>query len=80
MNMLTKLVMGAMGALRPQPALGQALDVLSTLLWAADGVNRSDGGRTAPSAMGAKEVQVYVALPRWVTRRADEEAASSPRG
>lgn len=98
MSTLTKLVLGAMGALRPQPALGQAersialppqkqltlplmealgqrrssrefqktplpMDVLSTLLWAADGVNRDDGGRTAPSAMGAKEVQVYVALP-----------------
>lgn len=104
MNMLTKLVMGAMGALRPQPVLDHAepclalpppqralevplmqalgrrssrrvfdrrplpLDVLSTVLWAADGVNRPDGGRTAPSAMGAKEVQVYVALPQGAYR------------
>jgi nitroreductase len=37
--------------------------MLSSLLWAADGVNRADGGRTAPSAMNAQEIDVYVALP-----------------
>ncbi len=39
------------------------LPVLSALLWAAYGVNRRDGGRTAPSALNAQEVDVYVALP-----------------
>ena len=39
------------------------LTLLSSLLWAANGVNRSDGGRTAPSAMNAQEIDVYVALP-----------------
>jgi nitroreductase len=39
------------------------LPMLSSLLWAADGLNRSDGGRTAPSAMNAQEINVYVALP-----------------
>lgn len=39
------------------------LPMLSTLLWAANGTNRSDGGRTAPSAMNAQEIDVYVALP-----------------
>ena len=39
------------------------LPMLSNLLWAADGVNRSGGGRTAPSAMNAQEIDVYVALP-----------------
>jgi len=40
------------------------LPVLSSLLWAAFGVNRpDDGGRTAPSAIDAQEVDVYVALP-----------------
>lgn len=35
---------------------------LSELLWAAFGVNRpATGGRTAPSAMNAQEVDVYVA-------------------
>jgi len=36
-------------------------DVLSNLLWAADGVNRPDGKRTAPSAMNMQEVDIYVA-------------------
>lgn len=37
---------------------------LGELLWAAAGVNRPAlGGRTAPSAMNAQEVDVYVALP-----------------
>jgi nitroreductase len=33
---------------------------LSNLLWAAFGVNREDGGRTAPSALNWQEVDVYV--------------------
>lgn len=38
---------------------------LADLLWAAGGVNRPAlGGRTAPSAMNAQEVRVYVALAR----------------
>jgi SagB-type dehydrogenase family enzyme len=40
------------------------LPVLSSLLWAAFGVNRRSGGRTAPSALGAQEIDVYVALPQ----------------
>jgi nitroreductase len=37
--------------------------MLSNLLWAAFGVNRIEsGGRTAPSAMGVKEMDVYVFL------------------
>jgi SagB-type dehydrogenase family enzyme len=39
------------------------LPVLSGLLWAAFGVNRRGGGRTAPSALDAQEIDVYVALP-----------------
>ena len=39
------------------------LPMLSNLLWAAFGVNRRDGGRTAPSAIDAQEIDVYVALP-----------------
>jgi SagB-type dehydrogenase family enzyme len=39
------------------------LPVLSSLLWAAFGVNRRGGGRTAPSAIDAQEIDVYVALP-----------------
>jgi len=39
------------------------LSVLANLLWAANGVNRPDSGyRTAPSAKGWHEIDVYVAL------------------
>lgn len=33
---------------------------LADLLWAADGVNRQDGRRTAPSAMNRQDVTIYV--------------------
>jgi len=46
----------------PEPLPDQ---VLSDLLWAAGGINRHDvGGRTAPSAMNAQEVLLYVAMPQ----------------
>ena len=35
--------------------------VLSNLLWAAFGVNRPDGKRTAPSAINWQEIDIYVA-------------------
>ncbi len=99
MNTLTKLALGMMGQLRPQPARGESatsielpppkthggmhllealskrqssrdfspdalpLPLLSGLLWAAYGRNRADGGRTAPSALNAQEIDVFVALP-----------------
>ncbi len=37
--------------------------VLSNLLWAAWGVNRPDGHRTAPSASNRQEIDIYVVLP-----------------
>ena len=44
-------------------------NVLSNLLWAAFGVNRpASHGRTAPSALDAQEVRVYVALPEGAYR------------
>ena len=36
--------------------------VLSNLLWAAFGVNRPDGKRTAPSAMNLQEIDLYLAM------------------
>jgi nitroreductase len=36
---------------------------LSDLLWAANGINRPDGKRTAPSAMDRRDVDIYVVLP-----------------
>ncbi|RPH58649.1 MAG: SagB/ThcOx family dehydrogenase, partial [Burkholderiales bacterium] len=44
------------------------LPVLSNLLRAAWGTNRPGGGRTAPSALGAQEIDVYVALPQGAYR------------
>lgn len=38
------------------------LQMLSDLLWAADGENRPDGKRTAPSASNAQVLTVYAAL------------------
>lgn len=40
-----------------------SLPLLSNLLWAAYGINREDGGRTAPSALNAQEIDIFVALP-----------------
>ena len=37
--------------------------VLSNLLWAAWGINRPDGHRTAPSASNKQEIDVYVVMP-----------------
>jgi len=43
---------------RPLP-----IEVLSDLLWAADGINRPDSGkRTAPSARNWQEIDIYVAM------------------
>jgi len=42
-------------SLRPQD--------LSDLLWAANGINRDDGKRTAPSCRNFQDVELYVILP-----------------
>lgn len=39
-----------------------SLEDLSSLLWAANGVNREDGKRTAPSAVNAQDVDIYVSM------------------
>ncbi len=39
------------------------IPLLSNLLWAAWGINRSDGHRTAPSARNLQEIDVYAAMP-----------------
>jgi nitroreductase len=38
------------------------LQVLSDLLWAANGINRDSGMRTAPSTMNWQEIEVYAVL------------------
>ena len=43
--------------------LSLKLQDLSDLLWAADGINRTESGkRTAPSAMNSQDVDVYVVI------------------
>ena len=39
------------------------VEVLSNLLWAAFGINRPDGRRTAPTASNKQEIDIYVAAP-----------------
>ena len=39
-----------------------SLEDLSSLLWAANGVNREDGRRTAPSAVNAQDIDIYVCM------------------
>ncbi len=39
------------------------MQTLSDLLWAAFGINRQDGKRTAPSAKNWQEMDIYVAAP-----------------
>lgn len=40
-----------------------SMQTLSNLLWAAFGINRPDGKRTAPSARDWQETDIYVATP-----------------
>lgn len=64
-------VMRALGARRSQrdftnePLTRQQL---SELLWAANGVNRPDGKRTAPAAVNVQTVDIYVLMPEGVYR------------
>jgi SagB-type dehydrogenase family enzyme len=58
---------GALWARRSTRALARdtiALAELGQLLWAAQGVNRPDGHRTAPSAMAAYPLELYVLVSR----------------
>ena len=51
---------------------------LSNLLWAAFGINRPDGHRTAPSAMNWQEVRIYVATPDGVYLYDAKDGALDP--
>lgn len=52
--------------------------LLSNLLWAAFGINRADGKRTAPSAMNCQEIEIYVALPEGLFVYNPQENALDP--
>jgi nitroreductase len=41
-----------------------SMQQISDLLWAADGINRPDGKRTAPSAKNSQAIDIYVLLKR----------------
>jgi SagB-type dehydrogenase family enzyme len=45
------------------PAVKLTQQQLSNLLWSADGVNRTGGHRTAPSAVDWQNIDIYVATP-----------------
>ena len=51
-------------AFDPKPLSAQQL---SDVLWAADGVNRPDGKRTAPSSRDRREIDVYLLQPQGVS-------------
>ncbi len=55
------------------------LQTLSNLLWAADGINRPDGRRTAPSALNSQEISIFVILPNGVYRYQPAENALQRR-
>ena len=39
-----------------------SLEELSSLLWAANGINREDGRRTAPSAVNSQDIDIYICM------------------
>ncbi len=45
-----------------------SLQQLSGLLWAANGVNRDDGRRTAPSALNKKSIDIYAVMTEGIYR------------
>jgi len=57
MQLLWKRMSSREFSLEPLP-----VEVLSNLLWAASGINRPDGKRTAPTASNRQEIDVYAAL------------------
>lgn len=65
-----KSLLEALGDRKTNRNLGEQKlppQILSNLLWAAFGINRIEGGgRTAPSALGVKEMDLYVFLAEGV--------------
>lgn len=55
-----------------------SLQQLSELLWAAGGVSRDDGRRTAPSAMNVHPVDVFVVLPEGIYHYEPDKHQLSP--
>ncbi|MDD2716775.1 MAG: SagB/ThcOx family dehydrogenase [Candidatus Wallbacteria bacterium] len=60
-----KLLMEALSARHTERSFATTeitIEVLSDLCWAAFGINRADGKRTAPSAMNKQEIDIYAAM------------------
>lgn len=61
-------VMQALAARKSERVFAErelSLQDLSDILWAANGINRQETGyRTAPSALNAQDVDIYVTLPQ----------------
>jgi nitroreductase len=56
-------LLGKRASSRDFSAQPLSAEVLSNLLWAAWGINRPDGHRTAPSANNRQDIDVYAVLP-----------------
>jgi len=65
---LDQALLGRKSSKSYDPDLPLSQSQLSRLLWAADGANRSDGKRTAPSAVAKYPVDLLAALPGGVYR------------
>jgi nitroreductase len=64
-----KPLMQALNERKSTKEMGEAklsTQQLSNLLWAAFGVNRDDGRRTAPTAMNVQDIRIYVFLEEGV--------------
>lgn len=57
-------VFNARKTVRQYSAKPLSFQQIANLCWAANGINRKDGKRTAPSAINCQEIEVYVLLPR----------------
>lgn len=57
-------VFQARRTVRSYSAVPLSFQQIGDLCWAANGINRKDGKRTAPSAINCQEIEVYVLLPR----------------
>jgi nitroreductase len=70
---LEKALLGRKSVRSYNPDRKLSREEISRLLWAGDGVNRSNGRRTAPSARAKYPVDVLVAIPEGVYLYEPEE-------
>jgi nitroreductase len=56
-----------------------SIETISNLLWAANGINRPDGKRTAPSASNKQELDIYVVTAERIYFYNPQEHSLEPR-